>query len=102
MVMPQAGSLGWLGSAEVVNMQPPAYLLEKGIPFLPTLGDGHQSGTSGSPSVLHCVPEAAEGGPLAFLQMGGLFIVDIEASSVNHLVDLIEFAAVRKRLFYRR
>ena len=95
LVMRQAGPLGWPGSAEVVNMQPPAYLLEKGIPSLPTLGDGRQSGTSGSPSILHCVPEAAEGGPLAFLQTGDLIIVDIEARSVNHLVDPEEFA-VRK------
>ncbi len=91
LVMRQAGPIGWPGSAEVVNMQPPAYLLEKGVESLPTLGDGRQSGTSGSPSILHCVPEAAEGGPLAYLQTGDLITVDINARSVHHQVDAATF-----------
>lgn len=91
LVMRQAGPIGWPGSAEVVNMQPPASLLERGINSLPTLGDGRQSGTSGSPSILHCVPEAAEGGPLAYLQTGDLLRIDIPGRRVDHLVPAAEF-----------
>ena len=63
-----AGPVGYPGGAEVVNMQPPAYLIKKGIHALPCIGDGRQSGTSGSPSILNASPEAAVGGGLALLQ----------------------------------
>ena len=62
------GPIGYPGSAEVVNMQPPAALLKQGITALPCIGDGRQSGTSGSPSILNASPEAAAGGGLALLQ----------------------------------
>ena len=70
LVMRGAGLLGWPGSAEVVNMQPPDALLQRGVMSLPTLGDGRQSGTSDSPSILNAAPEAAAGGGLAWLQTG--------------------------------
>ena len=68
LFMRGTGPIGYPGSAEVVNMQPPAALLKRGITSLPCLGDGRQSGTSGSPSILNASPEAAAGGGLALLQ----------------------------------
>ncbi len=70
LVIRGSGPLGWPGSAEVVNMQPPDALLKRGITSLPTLGDGRQSGTSDSPSILNCSPESAAGGGLAWLRTG--------------------------------
>ena len=70
LVMRGAGPIGWPGSAEVVNMQPPDALMKHGIVSLPTLGDGRQSGTSDSPSILNASPESAVGGGLAWLRTG--------------------------------
>ncbi len=70
LVIRGVGPIGYPGSAEVVNMRPPDYLLERGINELPCIGDGRQSGTSGSPSILNASPEAATGGGLALLQTG--------------------------------
>jgi len=87
-----AGVLGWPGSAEVVNMQPPNALIQRGIQWLPTLGDGRQSGTSDSPSILNASPESAAGGGLAWLQTGDTIRVDLNAGTCNALVDEAEIA----------
>ena len=87
LVIRQTGPVGWPGSAEVVNMQPPDYLLKKGVLSLPTLGDGRQSGTSGSPSILHVTPESAVGGNLGILQTNDVIRVDIGNRRVDLLVD---------------
>lgn len=79
LIMRGAGPVGWPGSAEVVNMQPPDRLIAAGITSLPTLGDGRQSGTSGSPSILHVTPESAEGGGIALLQTGDEIEVDLNS-----------------------
>src|SRR5262249_58587243 len=71
LFMRGAGTIGYPGSAEVVNMQPPAALIRQGITSLPCIGDGRQSGTSASPSIVNASPEAAVGGGLARLQNGG-------------------------------
>jgi dihydroxy-acid dehydratase len=71
------GPLGYPGAAEVVNMRAPNYLLEKGIRSLPCVGDGRQSGTSGSPSILNASPEAAAGGGLSILQNGDMVRIDL-------------------------
>ncbi len=92
LVMRGVGPKGYPGSAEVVNMQPPRRLLERGINSLPTMGDGRQSGTSGSPSILNASPEAADGGGLAYLKMGDSIRVDLENRSVMALVDEDEWA----------
>jgi len=70
LFMRGTGPIGYSGSAEVVNMQPPAALIKRGITELPCIGDGRQSGTSGSPSILNASPEAAIGGGLALLKTG--------------------------------
>ncbi len=88
------GPVGYPGAAEVVNMQPPDALLAAGIAHLPTVGDGRQSGTSESPSILNASPEAAVGGGLAILQTGDTVVLDLNAASLN--VDLGE-AALRER-----
>lgn len=95
LVMRQAGPVGWPGSAEVVNMQPPDALLKRGIGSLPTLGDGRQSGTSGSPSILHVTPEAALGGGLAWLKTGDTLRIDIPKRCVDVLLTETEIAARR-------
>jgi dihydroxy-acid dehydratase len=82
--------IGWPGSAEVVNMQPPDALLKRGITALPTLGDGRQSGTSDSPSILNASPESAVGGGLAWLRSGDVIRIDLEAGTCNALVDEAE------------
>ncbi|WP_129669800.1 IlvD/Edd family dehydratase [Phytoactinopolyspora endophytica] len=82
-----AGPLGHPGGAEVVNMDPPAELLRRGITELPCVGDGRQSGTSGSPSILNASPEAAVGGGLALLRTGDRVRVDLGTGEVNMLVD---------------
>jgi dihydroxy-acid dehydratase len=96
LVIRGSGPLGWPGSAEVVNMQPPDALLKRGINSLPTLGDGRQSGTSDSPSILNCSPESAAGGGLAWLRTGDIVRVDLTAGSCDALVSEEEIAR-RKR-----
>ncbi|MDG1520758.1 MAG: dihydroxy-acid dehydratase family protein [Yoonia sp.] len=92
MFMRGAGPKGYPGGAEVVNMRPPAYLIKQGIEALPCIGDGRQSGTSGSPSILNAAPEAADGGGLALLQNGDRVRVDLNTCTVNMLVPLDELA----------
>jgi dihydroxy-acid dehydratase len=86
LVIRGAGPLGWPGSAEVVNMQPPDALLKRGINTLPTIGDGRQSGTSDSPSILNAAPESAAGGGLAYLRTGDTIRIDLNAGSCDMLV----------------
>jgi xylonate dehydratase len=87
LVIRGAGPLGWPGSAEVVNMQPPDALLQRGINTLPTIGDGRQSGTSDSPSILHAAPESAAGGGLAWLRTGDMIRIDLDAGRCDMLVS---------------
>ena len=87
LIMRGAGPIGYPGGAEVVNMRPPAYLLKRGVHSLPCLGDGRQSGTSGSPSILNAAPEAAAGGGLAIVRTGDRIRIDLKACSANVLVD---------------
>ena len=92
LVIRGAGPLGWPGSAEVVNMQPPDHLLKRGIMNLPTIGDGRQSGTSDSPSILNASPESAAGGGLAWLRTGDTIRIDINTGRCDALVDEAEIA----------
>ena len=92
LFMRGAGPKGYPGGAEVVNMRPPSYLIKKGIKALPCIGDGRQSGTSGSPSILNASPEAADGGGLALLQNGDRVRVDLRKCTVDMLVPLEELA----------
>jgi dihydroxy-acid dehydratase len=92
------GPIGYPGAAEVVNMRPPAYLIKEGISSLPCIGDGRQSGTSASPSILNASPEAAAGGGLAILKTGDRVRVDLRRREVNMLVPEAELAARRKAL----
>ncbi|MEM8801333.1 MAG: IlvD/Edd family dehydratase [Pseudomonadota bacterium] len=87
LIMRGAGPIGYPGGAEVVNMRPPAYLLKKGIHSLPCVGDGRQSGTSGSPSILNASPEAAAGGGLALVQTGDQVRIDLKKCTADILVD---------------
>ncbi len=87
LVIRGAGPLGWPGSAEVVNMQPPDALLKRGVTTLPTLGDGRQSGTSDSPSVLNAAPESAAGGGLSWLRTGDRIHIDLNTGRCDALVD---------------
>lgn len=87
LFMRGAGPVGYPGAAEVVNMQPPDYLIKKGITSLPCLGDGRQSGTSGSPSILNASPEAAVGGGLALLKSGDKVRIDLNEFSANILIS---------------
>ncbi|KMK66679.1 IlvD/Edd family dehydratase [Puniceibacterium sp. IMCC21224] len=89
------GCVGYPGSAEVVNMQPPDALIRQGIEHLPTVGDGRQSGTSESPSILNASPEAVVGGGLALLQTGDRIRLDLNASTLNALVGDAEWQARR-------
>jgi dihydroxyacid dehydratase/phosphogluconate dehydratase len=86
LVIRGAGPLGWPGSAEVVNMQPPDALLKRGINTLPTIGDGRQSGTSDSPSILNAAPESAAGGGLAWVRTGDVIRIDLNAGRCDMLV----------------
>jgi len=95
LVIRGAGPLGWPGSAEVVNMQPPDHLLQRGITSLPTLGDGRQSGTSDSPSILNASPESAAGGGLAWLRTGDIIRIDLNAGRCDAVVDEAEIARRR-------
>ncbi|MCS2608287.1 IlvD/Edd family dehydratase [Halomonas dongshanensis] len=98
LVMRGAGPVGHPGGAEVVNMQPPAALIQRGIESLPCLGDGRQSGTSGSPSILNASPEAATGGALALLESGDRLRVDLKRGEVQLLIDSGELEDRRTRL----
>ena len=86
------GPIGYPGSAEVVNMQPPAALIKRGITSLPCVGDGRQSGTSGSPSILNASPEAADGGGLAALQTGDRVRIDLNKGAADMLISPAELA----------
>jgi dihydroxy-acid dehydratase len=92
LVIRGSGPLGWPGSAEVVNMQPPDALIKRGIMSLPTLGDGRQSGTSDSPSILNCSPESAAGGGLAWLRTGDRIRIDLAKGTCDMLVPDEEIA----------
>jgi dihydroxy-acid dehydratase len=92
LVIRGSGPVGWPGSAEVVNMQPPDALLKRGIMSLPTLGDGRQSGTSDSPSILNASPESAVGGGLAWLRTGDIIRIDMAAGRCDVLVSDEELA----------
>jgi len=81
------GPVGYPGSAEVVNMQPPDALIAKGCTHLPTVGDGRQSGTSESPSILNASPEAAVGGALAIIRTGDVVRLDVSAGTLNIIKD---------------
>jgi dihydroxy-acid dehydratase len=92
------GPIGYPGSAEVVNMQPPAALIKRGITSLPCIGDGRQSGTSGSPSILNASPEAAAGGGLALLKTGDRVRIDLNKGTANILISKAEYDARRAAL----
>ena len=98
LVIRGCGPVGYPGSAEVVNMQPPDRLIREGILELPTLGDGRQSGTSGSPSILNVSPESAVGGGLALLKTGDILRVDLNHGSMNALLDESELKKRREKL----
>jgi dihydroxy-acid dehydratase len=93
-----AGPIGYPGSAEVVNMQPPAALIKKGITSLPCIGDGRQSGTSGSPSILNASPEAAAGGGLALLKTGDRVRIDLNNGTADILISADALAERRADL----
>jgi dihydroxyacid dehydratase/phosphogluconate dehydratase len=95
LVIRNCGPVGYPGGAEVVNMQPPASLLLRGIDALPTMGDGRQSGTSASPSILNVSPEAAIGGGLALLRTGDPIRIDLNTRKVDLLIPEAELAARR-------
>jgi dihydroxy-acid dehydratase len=95
LVIRGAGPVGYPGGAEVVNMRPPAALIRAGIETLPCIGDGRQSGTSGSPSILNASPEAAVGGGLALLRSGDRIRIDLGKRTANMLVDDEELARRR-------
>ena len=98
LVIRGCGPVGYPGSAEVVNMQPPDRLIREGILELPTLGDGRQSGTSGSPSILNVSPESAVGGGLALLKTGDILRIDLNHGSMNVLLDESELKKRRENL----
>ncbi len=95
LIIRNCGPVGYPGGAEVVNMQPPAALLNAGIDALPTMGDGRQSGTSAAPSVLNVSPEAAIGGGLALLNTGDRIRIDLNTRKVDVLIPDAELAARR-------
>jgi len=98
LVLRGAGVIGYPGSAEVVNMRPPDYLIKRGISVLPCIGDGRQSGTSASPSILNASPEAAAGGGLALIRGGDRLRIDLRQRTVNVLVSDAELEARRAAL----
>ena len=98
LVIRGCGPVGYPGSAEVVNMQPPDSLIRKGVLELPTLGDGRQSGTSGSPSILNASPESAVGGGLALLITGDILRIDLNLGSLDVILDESELRKRRKNL----
>jgi dihydroxy-acid dehydratase len=95
LFMRGAGPIGYPGSAEVVNMQPPAALIKRGITSLPCIGDGRQSGTSACPSIINASPEAAVGGGLALLRTGDRVRIDLNKGTANMLVSEAELAQRR-------
>ena len=98
LFMRGTGPIGYPGSAEVVNMRPPAYLLKKGVHSLPCIGDGRQSGTSGSPSILNASPEAAANGGLAILRSGDRVRIDLNRGEANVLISDEELASRHREL----
>ncbi|RZJ14809.1 MAG: dihydroxy-acid dehydratase [Acidovorax sp.] len=98
LVMRGAGPIGWPGSAEVVNMQPPDALIRRGINTLPTLGDGRQSGTADSPSILNASPESAVGGGLCWLASGDTIRIDLNTGRCDALVAPEEIERRRREL----
>ncbi|MGB3390361.1 MAG: IlvD/Edd family dehydratase [Pseudaminobacter sp.] len=98
LFMRGAGPVGYPGGAEVVNMQPPTHLIKQGIHSLPCIGDGRQSGTSGSPSILNASPEAAVGGGLALLQSGDRVRIDLKKGTADILVSEDELQRRRTAL----
>jgi dihydroxy-acid dehydratase len=92
LVMRGAGPIGYPGAAEVVNMRAPAYLLREGVHHLPCLGDGRQSGTSGSPSILNASPEAVAGGGLGLLKSGDRIRIDLKRGTVDVLISDLELS----------
>jgi dihydroxy-acid dehydratase len=98
LVMRGAGPIGYPGAAEVVNMRAPAYLLHEGVHHLPCLGDGRQSGTSGSPSILNASPEAVAGGGLGLLKSGDRIRIDLKRGTADVLVSDEELAQRRAAL----
>lgn len=98
LFMRGAGPVGYPGAAEVVNMRPPAYLIREGVSALPCLGDGRQSGTSGSPSILNAAPEAAVGGGLALLRTGDRVRIDLRRQTADVLISDEELAQRRAAL----
>jgi len=97
LIIRGCGPVGYPGAAEVVNMQPPDRLLKQGINALPTLGDGRQSGTSESPSILHVSPESAVGGDLAIVKTGDKMTIDLNKRRVDLLISQVEFKKRRKK-----
>jgi len=98
LVMRYTGCVGYPGSAEVVNMQPPAALLRRGVMALPTLGDGRQSGTADAPSIVNASPEAAVGGNLAILRTGDRVRIDLGKGRVDVMISDEEIRERRKGL----
>ncbi len=98
LFMRGTGPIGYPGAAEVVNMRPPAYLIREGLHALPCIGDGRQSGTSGSPSILNASPEAAAGGGLALLRTGDRVRIDLKRGTADLLVSDEELARRRAAL----
>ncbi len=98
LFMRGVGAIGYPGAAEVVNMRPPAYLIKRGITSLPCIGDGRQSGTSASPSILNASPEAAAGGGLALLQTGDRVRIDLRKGTANILISDDDLAARQRAL----
>jgi len=98
LFMRGAGPIGYPGAAEVVNMRPPDYLIKKGVTSLACIGDGRQSGTSGSPSILNASPEAAAGGNLAILKTGDRVRIDLNKGEANILISDEEIAKRRADL----
>jgi dihydroxy-acid dehydratase len=98
LIMRGTGPIGYPGAAEVVNMRPPDYLIRLGINALPCIGDGRQSGTSASASILNASPEAAAGGGLALLKTGDRVRIDLKQGTANVLIDDAELAERRRLL----
>ena len=98
LIMRGAGPIGYPGGAEVVNMRPPAALIQAGVHALPCIGDGRQSGTSGSPSILNAAPEAVVGGGLALVRTGDRIRIDLARRTADMLVDDAELERRRAGL----
>jgi dihydroxy-acid dehydratase len=98
LIIRGTGPIGYPGGAEVVNMQPPAALIKKGVHALPCVGDGRQSGTSGSASILNASPEAAAAGGLALLETGDRVRIDLKKRRANILISDAELAERRAAL----